>query len=553
MDKNGNPRASQASIVSTASLTAARPVAAATPATGQPAPGGVPDIGAMIQRVFAHWQVILVTMVLGAVITSQVVRVRKAMYKSETVIVYREGIGRSISGPGEAPDAVRSLGTKLKETLLAQKNLQKLIDEFHLYPEIVAKSGYADAVDQMRKKTEFKSRSQDTFAIAFEGFDREQAQKVCARMADLLIAENARRLQEENRGTTEFLEAEKKRADDELNRVEREISEFLQAHPEFASAKEGLGTEVLALKSKADEEEKKRNRPKPGRPRRGAAGPTAAGPTEDRAPAVDPVLLAARTQATADLLAAKKDLSDKSSRYTEQHPDVRAASERVAAAEAAVRRAEDAIAQAAPKEEAPRPKKVVIDDPYGDGPAKPRPTAAAAATDPEEPQEKPKPKPKVVDPDQSDKVVTIEMEWAKLGRTHGLAKSRQADLENKLYRAEMLASTAEAGYGNSIQVLDPAYKPSGPSNAPNRTVVMIGLAASIAVGVVLSAAWGLFLDDRLFSAGEIEGAVGVPVLGVVPRDKRREKKGQEKDRVPPPAGRPPMPSSSGVHDGASRG
>ena len=52
---------------------------------------------------------------------------------------------------------------------------------------------------------------------------------------------------------------------------------------------------------------------------------------------------------------------------------------------------------------------------------------------------------------------------------------------------------------------------------------MMGLAASIVVGVVLSAAWGLFLDDRLFAASEIEGIVMVPVLGVVPREKRREK------------------------------
>jgi capsular polysaccharide biosynthesis protein len=133
----------------------------------------------------------------------------------------------------------------------------------------------------------------------------------------------------------------------------------------------------------------------------------------------------------------------------------------------------------------------------------------------------------VVDPDQADKVVSIEMEWAKLGRAHSLAKAHQADLENKLYRAEMLANTVEAGYGSNIVVLDPAYKPSGPSNAPNRTVVMIGLFASVAMGVVFSAAWGLFLDDRLFSPGEIESSVMVPVLGIVPRDDRKKgKKGQ---------------------------
>jgi hypothetical protein len=488
-------------------------------------------VGALIRRCLAHWPVIVVIMVLGAIITSQVVRTRKATYKSETVIFYREGIGKAISGPTDSQDTIRGLGQKLKETLLAQQSLRKLIDEFHLYPDIVQKSGYAEAVDQMRKKTDFKSRSQDTFAIAFEGQDRDQAQKVCARMADLLIAENAKRVQEDSKGTTEFLEAEKKRADEELDRVEREVSQFLQAHPEFASAKDGLGTEILALRNKAEEEEKKRNRPKTGRlpPRSGSGIP---GVSDAAAAAVDPVLLTARTQALTELAAAKKDYDEKSAHYTAQHPDVRSAAERKASAEAALRTAEAAIAMAAPKEEAPRPKKVVIDDPYSD--TAPKPVAA----NPPDPDDKPKPKAKA-DPEQGSKIVTIETDWARLGRALALAKSHQADYESRLYRAEQAASVAEAGYASAIVVLDPAFKPSAPSNAPNRTVVVIGLVASIALGIVLSAAWGLFLDDRLFSPNEIEGSVMVPVLGVVPRDKRKGK-----GKTPPPTKPTPKPGET---------
>ena len=69
----------------------------------------------------------------------------------------------------------------------------------------------------------------------------------------------------------------------------------------------------------------------------------------------------------------------------------------------------------------------------------------------------------------------------------------------KLFRAEMVQTTNDSGYGNALQVLDPAFKPSGPSNAPNKTVVLLGLGISLAVGLMLAAAWGLFLDDRVFS------------------------------------------------------
>ncbi len=478
----------------------------------------------MLRRVVAHWPVIIVTMVLGAVITLQVVRTRKATFKSETVIFYKEGVGKSVLGPSDAPDAVRSLGTKLKETLLAQQNLRKLIDEFRLYPELVQKGAYAEAVDQMRKKTEFKARSQETFAITFEGLDKDQAQKVCARMAEVLVAENDKRLQEENRGATEILEVEKKKADDDLFRVERQLSQFLQMHPEFASAKDGFGTE--ALKIKADEDERRRGRVKPGHSaRRGAAQVVPGGPpVDDRASAVDPVLLATRSQAQTDLSAAQRELADKSSNFTEQHPAVREAMQRVASAQAALKRAQDAIDAATPKDDAPAPRKQqpVVDDPYAEPP---KPVASVALNPNPSPDsdEDDKPKPKGKDVDQGEKLVTLEMEWARLGRDLANARAHQGDLETKLYRAQMVANTAESGYGTRIAVLDPAYKPSGPSNAPNRTVVMIGLAASIVAGVVLSAAWGLFLDDRLFAASEIEAVVMVPVLGVVPREKRRQK------------------------------
>jgi uncharacterized protein involved in exopolysaccharide biosynthesis len=483
----------------------------ATPAIVPQPPQTAPDMGAIVRRVLAHWQVIVAALLVGAIVTSQVVRLRKPAFKSETVIFYREGIGKSVTGPTDDRDTVRALGTKLKETLLAQQTMRGLIDEFHLYPDILRKSGYADAVDQMRKKTEFKSRSADTFAISFEGISRDEAQRVCARMAEILVAENAKRLVDDNRSATAFLDGEKRRADEELERIEREVSEFLTAHPEFAGARDGLGTEVIAqLRKRAAESSRLREGAGRGDMRR----PRPDGSLPPIGPAVDPVLLATRNQAAAELVAARKELADRSLKFTEQHPDVRTAQARVAAAEASVKRADEAIAAARPKDEPAPPRPAAsVEDPYGagdDGAPKPKAAVTAAAPTPDPPA----------------KLVQLEVEWTRLGRALSIARGRQADLEQKLYRAEMMASTVESGAGATIAVLDPAYKPSGPSNAPNKTVAMLGLALSIAVGLALSAAWGLFLDDRVFSANEIEGIVMVPVIGTVPREAR--KKGEKK-------------------------
>ncbi len=480
----------------------------------------------MIRRVLAHLWVVALTLVIGAVVTAQVVRVRKPLYKSETVIIFREGIARNVTGPSDSMENMRGLGGKLKELLTSNVNLKRLIDEFHLYPEIVQRSGYADAVDQMRKRTEFKARTLDTFAIAFEGTDRDQAQKVVTRMAELLMAANAERMAEDTKSTTTFLVAEKKRADEDLDRLERDISKFLQEHPEFSTGKEGLGSETQALRHKEEDERKARLAAAAARGkgffrRREGAGPAAPalGPV-DRVPAVDPVLLAAKNQAQTEMFAAQKDLADKSLRFTDQHPDVLAARERVAAAQAALAQANAAIAAAAPREEPLRKPAPPVDDPYGEPPAKPVVAAAPVDLDREEREV---PKPKADEATQGAEVVSLEVQWSRLTRALTLARSHQSDLEQKLYHAEMIASTAESGYGNSLAVLDPAFRPGGPSNAPPRTVISLGLAVSIAIGLFLSAAWGLFLDDRLFAASEVEVSVMVPVLGVVPRSRRKAK------------------------------
>ena len=487
-----------------ASTPAVRAAGAGAVAQAARAPGPR-DFAALRRRVFAHWPVVIVTLLVGGLITLQVVRTRKPQFKSETVVLYREGIGKSVTGPTEDKDALRLLGPKLKETLLAQQTLRGIIDEFHLYADTVERAGYAAAVDQMRKKTEFKARSQDTFAISFEGTTREEAQQVCARMAEILVAENARRLHEDNRSTTEFLQGEKRRADEELERIEREISGFLNEHPQFAKEAEQKRKPAEATSA-----------PRPDRD----PGPQRQRPSA--AVAVDPMLLATKQHAQTELSVSRRELADRSLRFTDDHPDVRASKERVAAAEAAVARAEEAIAAAQPKDE-------------GAGQGAPRPSAPADRA------------PRAAEP--QDKIVSLEVDWARMQRALGLSRTRQIDLEQKLYRAKMIASTAESGHGTTISVLDPAYKPSNPSNAPSKTVVLIGLGASVAVGLLLSAAWGLFLDDRLFSAREVESFTTVPVLGVVPRQRDKRKK-HRSDQGPAGTGTGPVASAPEAPAGA---
>ncbi len=494
--------------------------AAAAPVAGTAAPAPAPrpaDPGVIVRRALAHWRLVLLALFLGALVAAPIVRARKPLFKSETVIFHSEGISRSISGPVESADSLRTLGAKLKEVLLAAQILRSIIDEQGLYRDLLQSGGYADAVDQMRKRIEFKARSQDTFAISFEGTTREESQLVCARLAETLVSTTAQRQAEEMAAASAFLEVEKTQADEDLAAREREVSEFLTAHPELAGVHDALGAETLAEQKKGErvaEDARRGKRLWGSLPRR--ADGTVGG--SQAAPPVDPVLVATRAQAMTEVFAAKKDLDGKLLRYTDQHPDVRAAAARVQAAETALQRADEAVAAALPPP--PPPSFEGAREP--DAGARANAPAGVAA-----PGDEARPHDTALD----GKTVALETDWSRLSRLVTLARTRQSDLEQKLYRARLLASTTRSGHGSKIVILDPAYLPSAPSNVPNRTIVLITFVISLVMGLALSVGRGLFLDDRLFSSSEVEPVVGLPLFGVVPPTERRlAAKGGERGR-----------------------
>ncbi|HTN89909.1 MAG TPA: hypothetical protein VL242_39810, partial [Sorangium sp.] len=143
-------------------------------------------------------------------------------------------------GP-DGPDPLRTLSARLKETLLARSNLEKVVTEFNLFPDVLEKRGMVDAVDRLRMKITFKARSTDTFAISAEGETREQAQEVTQRLADILVEETTRMRRSQAKLTNEFLDSELKRAEQDVEKAETELAAFLAEHPEFAAEQAAPG------------------------------------------------------------------------------------------------------------------------------------------------------------------------------------------------------------------------------------------------------------------------------------------------------------------------
>jgi uncharacterized protein involved in exopolysaccharide biosynthesis len=472
-------------------------------------------IASMVRRAMRFWLPASILLVFGCAVALAVAVTRPRIYKSETLILYREGIrSETLGGPDTGGDPARKLGLKLKEMVLSRTQLQHIIDQFKLYPAIVEDRGYVDAVDEMRNHIAFRVKDGDTFGLSFEGEDAKRVQQVTAMLAETLLDENTRSSEEQANVTKEFLDAEKQRTEAELKQKETNLARFLAKHPEFAreTAQASGATQVgTAIRATG------------GQPKKGTSDPTLLAlereadrirarlgvPTEKKSRKkddVDPKLAAERTAAENDVAAAQKDLADKLSQYTEAHPDVRAAKQRLKTAQDRLRIAQD-TAQAASPEAEPEP---VVDRAAMEADLK---RVSDEIADYKRKRER------NAEPPSESKgaswIVALETEWTRLNREVTEAREREQQLQDKQFKASMQESAAASGRNAQMVVVDPAYKPTHPAR-PSRSLIA-GAGVLVAIGLAMALALGCaLLDDRLYDRVDVERLGFVSLLGVVP-------------------------------------
>jgi uncharacterized protein involved in exopolysaccharide biosynthesis len=465
---------------------------------------------AVIKRAIFNWQPSAAIVALGLVIGVTVALTKKPTYKSETIILYRQGVRFGEEGG----QRILSLGTRLSEMLLARNRLEKLLDELAIYQDVKQKGGYVEAVEEFRKDIVWDARATDTFSISFKGKDPKLVQKVTERLADSLIEENQRLRIEQARVQSEFIGAEKARAEADLKAKEVEIARFLADHPEFALDENGFGKEGASIRAQAAAEKEgdpalhalQRQAARNRALLSGATPPPAAG-----GPPVDPELEAKRAQAQQMLTQAQAELAENKARYTEQHPDVIAAQSRVAAAQSMLTKVEGEIAQAAASrgaEPAASPDQ-----------ARERMKNELKRIEAEIAQRKAKQDQPPAEANETvSRVVNLETEWARLNRAVTEARERMGEMERNFFRAQVEASSELGGYSDQVVVLDPAFVPTRPEKPGKALIVVLAAAASIAIALMVAIVRAL-LDDRIYEEVDLQRVA--PVLAVVPRPERR--------------------------------
>jgi uncharacterized protein involved in exopolysaccharide biosynthesis len=466
------------------------------------------------------WLVIAITAV-GGGLSVLLALSRPHQYESETVLFYRELISQSVLQGREVVQSSNTLSARFKEMLLARSNLVHVVKKFNLFPEVVASDGEVAAADLLRMRISFRDKGAGTFRITYKGDTPKEAQKVCQYLAERLKQADNELRQEQAQVTKTFLEGEKKEADEELKERERAMAEFLSKHPEFAQESPGGSASGAGIRAA---QQKKSSAPAAGDAGLGAlerqrrriqarlANPDAPipAPPPPRATAEPAEIKAARR----DVEEAQRELQEKLGQFTDKHPDVVSARNRLASAQQALRRLEAGLPAVSEEQAAPLP---IDRGALQRELAKVEREIAAYRSR----QGGNVPKSTV-----ADDVVNLETEWARVERVVEEARERTSSLESRVFTADITASS-EFAEAAQLSVIDEAYLPHTPAGKPRKMLVIAGGLLFAGLGVALALALAL-VDDRIYRRYDLERLGVAPVLVVVPADKRRKVRGRRR-------------------------
>jgi uncharacterized protein involved in exopolysaccharide biosynthesis len=478
------------------------------------------DLGRKTGR---YWWLIAVFAVVGGGLSLAFAMTRPRAYQSWSILFYQERIQSQLLSPGREEQAQRNIGDRYRELLLARHQLDQIIVDPALDPFPQEKDPDIK-IDKLRLGIRLEAHGANVFHIVFTDSDPERAKRVTDKLTKMLQDKDESLRNEQAAATVAFVTDQQENAREELKKREKAYTEFLAKHPEFvqdANSTTSEGASIRSLRTNKQpvvagntrlvtlERQRARIQATLDAPP-GAAIPVPPAPRTPERIAAE----AAVQDAQRELTAAKRELEDTLGKYTDIHPAVVKARERVDAATLRLRQREAAL----PPEAEP----VVRINTEEDRAKLQRELQQIEAQIAVEQSKTGKPADNTPATDTTSWVVRLESEHSELRRAVTEQRERVQSLADSAFRAQMDANEKLAEQGGRLAVIDPAFKPARPSG-PGKTIFLAaGMILFLTLG--LSLAVGLaVIDDRLYRRADLD-RLGVTVLAVIPPAIRIQRK-----------------------------
>jgi polysaccharide biosynthesis transport protein len=444
-------------------------------------------------------------------------------YRSNTLILVEQPTMPKDYVTPNINDDLQERMQSITQQILSRTNLLQIVDKFNLYA-----GGHTqpdDKVSGMRSDIDIElirdgHNQINGFNVSYSSRNPLLAQQVTGELTNLFISENLEVRQQQSEGTTQFLESQLEAARKDLADQEDRVRQFKGQHVGEMPGQLASNLQILqGLQSQLQTAEDSLNAARQQRvylqsladQYRTLQGPvrTADG-TPVGLPAIDQQLQKLRAQ-----------LADLSSRYTNQHPDVRKLKEEIAKTENLRNQLLASLKNDKPSNDATG---------GSDGSAlSTTDTTQATMLAPIESQLRSN---QLEIANREHSIATLkakvddyqarlsqepirEQQLADLTRGYDQSKLNYDGLLKKKNESSMATSMELLQQGERFRVVDAPSLPQRPE-FPNRLKFCgIGLGVGLALGVVIAGTFEM-LDGRLHDAKEIRKLLPVEVIGEIP-------------------------------------
>lgn len=444
-------------------------------------------------------------------------------YQSTTLILVEQPTMPKDYVTPNVTDDLQERMQSITQQILSRTNLLHIIDQYNLYTLEHAQRSPDDKVASMRKDIDIELIKGDRdritgFNVSYTTRDPRLAQQITGELTNLFINQNLEVRQQQSENTTQFLESQLDAARKDLSAQEDRIRQFKAQHVGEMPGQLQSNIQILqGLQSQLQTEEDSLNAARQQRVylqsladqyRTLQAPVKASDGTPVGLPALDQQLQKLRAQ-----------LADLSSRYTDQHPDVKKVKVEIAKTEKLRDQLQASIKNG--------PAAGSGDGSASIGPA--TDTTQASMLAPIESQLRSNQleitnrehsiaalKEKVNDYQARLNTEPVrEQQLADLTRGYDQSKANYDDLLKKKNESSMATSMELLQQGERFRVIDPPSLPQKPE-FPNRLKFCgIGLGIGLALGVVVAGAFEM-LDGRMHSSKEIRKLLPAEVIGEIP-------------------------------------
>jgi len=492
---------------------------------------------------------IIIPLVLCVLASFGVYKYLPKVYKTTTEILVQPQRIPETYVRSTLTDPVSERLNNISQEILSRTRLEKVINEFNLYADLLKQFHMEEIIEMMRKKIEVRVHRQNAFSISFEGGDPKMVMMVTNKLASLFIEENLKFRELRAEGTSEFISKEVQTVEDSLKKKESEVRLYKERNmgqlPQQLEAnlrildrlQQQLKTTSESLRASEDRMMIVQNQIEQLKDRQQSQRElysTLQSPQRETTSREN-----TRTERVAEdslvtqLNALKRDLANAQSKYTENHPDVIDLKTKIARLEPKViellknqagirgqRQQHETIT------ESNLPSPATILDPaterlltqYTEQYNEARSDAKRFREEMKTLKEQ-----MALYQRRVEDTPKKEQEMLQLTRDYDLVKSNYQSLMDKKIQAQMAENLERKQQGETFKVLDPARFPETPFKPDRNKILLMGAMIGLSIGLGLT--WlREFMDQSFHTVSDVESYLEIPVIATIPNLKEEEKK-----------------------------